>query len=179
MKPIGWTRGLALIVGGIAAAAAGAAAGDEVAAGRVAVRFFEPETFTDLREAGLDFENERGRAFYLPLFQKHLEQRAPRYLKEGERLELTFTDIDLAGEFEPGRGLAYYDVRIVRDRYLPRLAFQFRVTAADGTVVKEGERRLADGSFMIRGAGMDNDSLRYEKAMLDDWMRREFRRAKD
>jgi hypothetical protein len=165
----------ALLGVGLAFTGALAAAGADASAGRVSVRFHEPEKFTDLKERATDHENEEGREHFLPLFEKHLQNRAPAFLADGQQLAVTFTNIDLAGDFEPGRGPVHSDVRIVRDRYVPRLEFAFKLTDASGTVVKEGARKLLDGSFLIRGAGMDTDSLRYEKTMLDDWMRKEFR----
>ena len=39
--------------------------------------------------------------------------------------------------------------------------------------------KLVDGSFLIRGSGTDTDSLRYEKTMLDDWLRKEFRQRRE
>ena len=40
----------------------------------------------------------------------------------------------------------------------------------------QGERKLIDSSYLFNSSiGMSNDPLRYEKRLLDDWVRREFR----
>ena len=39
---------------------------------------------------------------------------------EGDKLTITFTDIDLAGDFEPWRGPQWDEVRIVKAIYPPR-----------------------------------------------------------
>jgi len=145
--------------------------------GRVTVTFWEPENFTDLRETSGDFDNERGREQYLPLLKEYLEQQAAKRLSPGLRLNLTFTDIDLAGDFEPWHGVDFQDIRIVKDLYLPRLAFRYQVTDASGQTVREGECRLVDGAFLMSVSPTNNDSLRFEKEMLDRWLRQEFPRG--
>jgi hypothetical protein len=147
--------------------------------GRVTVVFERPEKFTDLKDGMTDFENERGRERFLPFIREHLEKRGERILPEGQKLTVTFTDIDLAGDFEAWHGIAFQDVRIVKPVYVPRLAFSYTLTDADGQVVKQGERRLIDGGFqMRRTSAFDSDSLRYEKGMLDDWLRQEIQPRK-
>jgi hypothetical protein len=151
-----------------------AEAGNDPGSDRVTVNFTSPENFTDLREGHPDFENERGREHFLPLFRKYLVQRAGKLLPAGQKLAVTFTDIDLAGDFEPWLGMPLGDVRIVRSVYVPRLAMHFTLTDAGGQVLKEGGRKLLDSSFQLRShSGIDSDSLRYEKEMLNDWLRQE------
>lgn len=144
-------------------------------AGPVTVLFEHPEKYTDLKDSFSDNDNERGRDRYLPFIREHLERAAARRLPAGQRLSVTFSDIDLAGDFEPWRGFNFDDVRIVKDIYIPRLTFAFKVTDASGQVVKSGERKLIDMSFQMGiTAGFRDDPLRYEKAMIDDWLGREF-----
>lgn len=155
------------------------AAGALLAAGepapRVTVAFFEPEKFTDVRDSALF--NDSGRTTYLEQLRDHLLEQAPKHLAEGQRLEITFTDIDLAGDFELWRGPQYFDVRMVRDIYPPRLEFSFRLLDATGKVVKEARRTLLDLAFQLRSSIISqHDTLRYEKSMLDDWLREEFPR---
>jgi hypothetical protein len=146
---------------------------------RITVMFDHPEKFTDLRDNSTDFENEWGREHFLPPLKEHLERHAARLLPAGQKLTVTFTNIDLAGDFEPWRGMAWHDVRIVKDLYVPRMTFKFTVTGEDGQVLKEGERKLLDGAFQMRiTSAFNSDSLRYEKEMLNDWLRSEFPAAK-
>ena len=54
-----------------------------------------------------------------------------------------------------------------------------QVDAADvGTVVGEGERKLSDFAFMLGASPSgDSDPLRYEKRMVDSWLRSDWRTA--
>ena len=85
--------------------------------------------------------------------------------------------LKLAGE--PWRGPRFDDVRIVKDIYPPRISLSFRLTDAEGNVVKEGKRELRDLAFMMKiNMSFRDDSVRYEKALLDDWLRAEFPRVR-
>ncbi|MGC4071324.1 MAG: DUF3016 domain-containing protein [Nibricoccus sp.] len=93
---------------------------------------------------------------------------------------ISISDIDLAGDFEPWRGPQFTDVRVVKDLYPPRVNLSFKLTDASGTVVKEGERQLRNLSFQMTATpAFSSDSLRYEKALLDNWLRDEFPKSKE
>ena len=143
---------------------------------RVEVIFFEPEKFTDVRDSYMG--SDKGRDATLAELKDYLERRAVRGLGPGQKLSVTITDVDLAGDFEPWRGGQWGDVRIVKDIYPPRISLAFRLTEADGAVVKEGKRELRDLSFLMKLSIDRNDSLRHEKALLDDWLSTEFRSEK-
>jgi hypothetical protein len=106
--------------------------------------------------------------------ERHVEERAGRLLAPGERLTVAIADIDRAGRTEPWRpGLG--TTRVVRDVYPARITLSFRLAGADGTLLKEGMRQLGD--LPVAAAAVHgNDPLRYEKALLDDWLERELRR---
>jgi len=144
---------------------------------RVEVLFDHPEKFTDVKDSFMG--TDKGRDSYLALFKEYLEQRAPRYLADGQTLTITFTDIDLAGDFEPQRGPNFSDVRIVKDIYPPRLKFSYKVVDASGAVVKEGQEKLVDLSFQMTSSPIDQqDPLHYEKSMLNDWLHSQFAHPK-
>ena len=157
------------LVGWSAALAASADKADSP----VKVTFAEPENFTDLKYAYMD--TDRGRDALVDELKQHILARAAKYLTTGQRLEITITDVDLAGDFEPWRGSDYHDVRIVKDLYPPRVSLQFRLLNADGTVVSEGIRRLQNLGYMMSMAWPLSDPLRYDKEMLSKWLRQEFR----
>jgi hypothetical protein len=108
---------------------------------RAEVNFFEPQKFTDVRDS---YMGDYDRTTYLDSIREHVLEQAKYYVPEGHSLSVTFTDIDMAGDFEPWRGPRFDDIRIVKDIYPPRISLAFRLTDADGKVVKEGKRELRD-----------------------------------
>jgi len=159
------------LVSGIALQAAGTRT-----IARAEVLFFEPQKFTDVKDSSM---GDSARTTYLEQIRDHLLEQAKYYVPEGHKLAVTFTDIDMAGDFEPWRGPRWDDVRIVKDIYPPRMTLTFRLTDAEGNVVKEGKRDLKDLAFMMKiTMSFRDDSVRHEKALLDDWLRAEFPRVR-
>lgn len=170
---------LALLLGLTAAGTLFAADKTAAPANRVTVVFDHPEKYTDVKEYDFDNDNVSGRDHYLPLLKEHIEDVAGRLLAPGQKVTITFSDIDLAGEFEPWHGPRFNDVRMVKEIYPPRLTFTFQLTDESGRVLGEGERKLVDLAYQMRiGGGFRDDPLRYEKDMLGDWMRDELRARK-
>lgn len=139
---------------------------------RVEVTFFQPEKFMDVRDAYIP--SEKGRDAILEQLRDYIVIRAKLFVPEGQKLSITFTDIDLAGEFEGWRGPEFMDVRIVKDIYSPKMNLEFKLTSADGTVLKEGKRQLRDLAFMMKISIKRDDERRFEKALLDDWLEHDF-----
>jgi hypothetical protein len=103
-----------------------------------------------------------------------IERLASELLPAGQRLAITVTSVDLAGEFEPLRRPPYSAVRIMRDVYPPRVELQFRLTDASGAVIAEGRRRLENVAFHDTATVRSTDPLRYDKALWNAWLRTEF-----
>lgn len=144
---------------------------------QVEVVFFEPEKFTDVKDSYMG--TDKGRDSTLEQIKEYLVTRGVRGLLPGQKLAITFTDVDLAGDYEPWRSGQWADVRIVKEIYPPRLTLAFRLTDAEGKVVKEGQRDLRDIAFMMKiTMGFRDDPLRHEKALLDDWLSSEWRPVK-
>ena len=143
-----------------------------VTAADVTVEFRNPENFRDMRESlgGTTDENA------VAALRKYLEENAPAKLQAGQKLRVTFTDIDLAGDF-PGSGGGRYDrVRVIRGIYIPRQEFSFEVTDSAGQIIKQGTRTLTDLNFQANGLRVGSDqSYFYDKLLLEDWLRKEFR----
>lgn len=141
----------------------------------VEVIFDNPEAFTDFKETSSNFEKDRENLEHI--FRTHLEKAAKPYLAEGQKLELRFIDIDLAGDFEPWRGVNFHDIRILKDVYPPRMKFEFRLVGADGKVLAEGKRELSDMAYLMTISIRRDDPNRYDKELLDRWLRSEFKKA--
>jgi len=141
--------------------------------GPVAVRWEDPQTFSEIRYSRNASESRRGN--WVEQLAAHLRKQAQPRLGAGERLEVTITDIDLAGEYEPWHGPQLYDTRVIRDLYPPRIALTFKRVAADGTTLAEGERKLTDPAFLMNSstAGLASDPFRFEKSLIERWLQRE------
>jgi hypothetical protein len=145
-------------------------------AGKVTVIFDHPENFRDVKDSFMS--TDKGRDAILNQIKQFIETKAASYLGAGQTLEVKFTDIDLAGEFEPQHGPQLMDVRIVKEIYAPRFDLGFKLTGADGKMISEGQRKLRDLNFMSRLTLPSSEPLRYEKDILKDWLRDEIKSAK-
>jgi hypothetical protein len=137
----------------------------------VEVRFGDLSKFTDLRVSIAT--TDRDRAGLADELARHVERSAAPRLSEGARLEVTITDVDMAGEYPPITGTMSRDLRVIRDVYPPRIDLDFKLRRADGSVEREGRRELRDPGFLWGSSPFDHDRLVHEKALLDLWLRRE------
>jgi hypothetical protein len=143
---------------------------------RADVIYLEREKFTDVQDRYLG--DDAGRDEILDQLKEHITYDAAQRLPAGTVLQVTVTDIDLAGDFEPWHGPQFYDVRIVKDIYPPKIALAFKLTDAAGNVLKQGTRVLRDLTFQMSLSVDRDDPLHYEKQLIDDWFRAEFGRPK-
>ncbi len=135
---------------------------------RITVAFDHPEIFTDFKDSAMP--TTRGRDAILQQIRKYLHEQAREFIPAGDHLSITFTDIKLAGQFEPWRGPDFDNVRIIRDIYPPFFRFHYVFTNASGKVIAHGDKDLTDLAFQDRLTFPLDDPLRYEKAILSDWM---------
>jgi hypothetical protein len=142
------------------------------AAGTVSVRYDHPENFTETREVKA-FAPSRADPGYLDTLKGYLEKQGAKALQPGQQLYIVVTDVDRAGSYLPSVA-ALNPVRVVKDVYPPRMTLHFRLLDAQGKVVREGERKLSDLGFMYDNPGgfSSTDPLRYEKHMIDRWLKR-------
>jgi len=168
---------LRLLSAAIGLLAAGAIRADTSSpASRVDVVFDHPEKFTDVKDSSLP--TDRGRDAILGSIRAFLVRQAAPLVPDGDTLTITFTNIDLAGEYEPWHGAQWDEIRIVKDIYPPAFKFTYQVTDGSGRVVKQGAEDIRDMSFMMRTVIDTSDPLRYEKDILADWARSNLRDLK-
>lgn len=149
---------------------------DEQKNALVEVHFADDVWRSDSRHA--IFNEEASRRSAETALRKHLVERAGKVLRDDQTLDVTFVSIERAGSFEPWRGAGAQDVRIVRDIYPPRIDLTFKLSNVEGAIRKVGKSQLRDPAFMMHTNMYPNDSLRFEKALLDDWIRRELSERK-
>lgn len=146
------------------------------AQGPVSVAWSDPARFSEFRSSVSRWE--ASQTHWLQELAEYLRRSAEQLLPPGQRLELTILDVDRAGEYEPSRTPGMQQVRVVRDIYPPRMTVGFRQLDADGRVIAEGTRKLADVGFLTHASPLQSDDvLRFEKRMIDSWLRSEFRAA--
>jgi hypothetical protein len=144
--------------------------GDGGGGGTVQVSFQSPENFTDMSRSS---PSSRGAdEGYLSELRQYIERTGASRIPAGHTLSLTITDVDMAGQFEPERGPRFMDIRVVKTIYPPRITLNYRLTDPTGAVVSEGDRRLTDMSFEYNSTPINqDDSLRYEKELIDDFLK--------
>ncbi len=145
------------------------AASMAVAAPSVTVTYDDPQQFTENRYRA---SRRHDRDDYLDTLKAYLIRRAAPMLNAGQRLEVTVTDIKLAGNYEPWRGPQWDDVRFMRDVYPPRIDLRFRLVDAHGKVLRQGARTLRNLGYLHDTPARpgDTDPLRYDKALIDKWL---------
>jgi hypothetical protein len=158
----------ALAAGAVAVAATPTAAPDSVS-----VEFIHPEKFTDLQDQRT--ADERVRNAYMDDLRRTIERRAASELGPDRKLAVTITDVDMAGDLEFGvaRGR---DIRLMRQSSPPRIDLSFRLTDANGNVLKSGERHLTDLGYIQPERPTTDASLFFEKRLLSEWLDTELRR---
>ena len=149
------------------------AVNNHVTAADVTVVFQDSDKFTDVRDSMGGPTNQA----YLDILSKYLKEKAPARLQAGQKLTVTFTDIDLAGDFLPGRQPGFDRVRIIKAIYIPRMKLSFQVVDASSKVVKEGQRSLSNMNFQEEGLPFRSSSeeLYYDRELLNRWLSTEFK----
>ena len=65
--------------------------------------------------------------------------------------------------------------RVIKDIDIPRINFSYQLVDNSGDVLQEAEVKLKDMSFLSGSSNFyKSDRLRYEKAMLQRWFKKEF-----
>ncbi|ELC7365450.1 hypothetical protein B9Y76_01905 [Stenotrophomonas maltophilia] len=140
--------------------------------GPVSVKWEDPAKFTEIRQSTNRFEAERGD--WVQQLARYLQTTAAKPLQPGQTLDVTLVDIKRAGDYEPWHGPRGRDIRIMRDIYPPRISLQYTLKDASGRIVSEGDARLSDTGYLHNlGLRSDSDPLRYEKRLIDDWVKRQ------
>jgi hypothetical protein len=100
----------------------------------------------------------------------YLERRAAGMLGPGRKLSVQLLSVYRAGHrsWTPGND----GVRVVTDATPARIELAFRLRDAAGAATSEGTRLLRSPDYFVADRG--GDPLRFEKALLDDWLAREF-----
>ncbi|WP_158289009.1 DUF3016 domain-containing protein [Rubrivivax albus] len=139
------------------------------ATGAAEVHYAQPERFTDAGFGSVERERTQAR------LTAEIERLASR-LPDGQRLSVTFTDVDLAGEIDHFSPHGLRVMGLLPDA--PRLSLRFELTQG-GEVVARGEEQLRDLSYLVRRSGLDHRAaLPYESRLLTEWFEQRFAAAR-
>lgn len=142
---------------------------------RVEIQWVNPDDYSDIRPSNQSRSRFRERTF--KQLEQHFESLATR-LPEGQRLKLSVTNLDLAGQVWPAYmiGIGFgSDVRLIERVDIPRINFSYELSDVDGNVLRQGEEKLKDMAFLDRiSPRYRNGALRYEKNMIQNWFVKHF-----
>ncbi len=141
-----------------------------LAGGSAVVNWSNPANYKDVRASSGSQEEFQARTF------AELEgtmQKLADALPEGQKLEMTVTDLDLAGDVQlTGARTQHQDVRVVKDMYPAKMTFHYRLLDASGSVLKEGDEKLRSRTMSASMRTGSSESLEIEKRMLRNWFKR-------
>lgn len=127
----------------------------------VTVTYVKPDEYTDMPFSPYDRERtlKDFSAYFATLNKK---------LPEGQTLKIEVLDIDLAGRLYPRR--AADDIRVMTGGAdWPRMHLRYTLEE-NGQVLRSGDEQISSMNYQWnRTSYFDNDAMRYEKQMLDDW----------
>ena len=148
----------------LVAIASGLTLGAGSASAAVTVNFTQPEQYVDMPFA--PWEKER----VMKDLKEHFNKLADQ-LPAGQDLKVDVIDIDLAGRLEPNPRFGD-EIRVLRGRAdWPTIALRYSIES-QGKVLRSGDVRIDDKSYFDHiNRYSANESLRYEKRMLDDWFK--------
>ena len=138
----------------------------------VAVTFNKPEQYVDLPFMTHERDD------VLKTLKQHFEKLGAT-LPAGQDLSVEILDVDLAGRLEPSKLTSSTELRVLRGGAdWPMIELRYRIEAG-GKSVKAGGARVTDMNYLGHlNRYPSGESLRYEKAMLDDWFKKEILLAK-
>jgi len=139
---------------------------------KVDVVFQNSDKFTDIKDAAVP--TEAGEQDILNRIKEFIISEANTYVLNNQKLTIVFTDIDLAGDYEPWRGFGWDNVRMVKSIYPPHFCFTWKLVDSEGKVLKSGTEDIRDLAFDMRVTLDQQDSLHIEKDILKDWFRAHF-----
>src|SRR4026209_1459068 len=145
----------------LAAVGLGVSSGASARDGRVAVELANPQKFSDFKTSCVN------RPVDVTALAAQLERSvkitAGRWLPEGQRMEITVSNIDMAGDIEVWRNPFACDLRTMKDIYPPRIDLTFRILDAEGKEIRTGTRRLVDVNYLARPTPPGGDQHRHAK----------------
>ena len=163
---------LKIVIASIALSSLGLAAqanpdeeSSKTASSSIEVTWGDFDKFRDVR-AGSEPKgvfHERVKKSFEKFFKEYSEEVA-----DGQNLVIEITDLDLAGDVLPS---GINQVRIMKDLHFPRMEFSYKLTGADGSVIKQGDAKIKDMNYLYHEKTWKRyrEGFYYEKRMFREW----------
>ena len=139
----------------------------------VEIEWQDPGKYRDIRAGNEGQKNFEERV--TAALTRSFEDAAADHLPAEQKLRLTITDVDLAGDIE----YFFLDfpegIRVMRDVYFPSIAFTYELLDASGAVIDSGEENIKDMGYRFSGMDFINDPpFNYEDRLIHDWISESF-----
>lgn len=135
----------------------------------VQVVWQEPAKYADINPG--EEEKDKFEATLFVEFNKIFAGLAQN-LPDGDHWEVTITDLDLAGEVRQPTQAGGRLIRSVKATDRPAITFTYKLTDAQGQLVKQDTVDLKDPAFMSRSPkliGLRDKPFPYEEYMIKRW----------
>jgi len=138
---------------------------------KVQINWADPNDYKDIRASSSESRQDH-RQRLASNIQAHMDKLASD-LADDSTLEMTFTNLTLAGRVRTGRtGSGSEQVRVVRDGYPARMSFSYKLLDNNGDAIKQGEENLTSPlSSTSISTTSRNEPFRIEKKMLTRWFK--------
>lgn len=172
------TLALTLSLLALSCAHANLGSNEENTSTNLTIEFVEPKSFTDVLPSNESRSKFRKRV--MAEFEEYFTEFADD-LPQGQSLEVSVTDIDLAGDTRSPRipiGSAFFDVRVMEDIFIPRIDFSYVLKDASGMVLQSDEVKLKDMAYLQRAGVLrgNRHAFSYERNMIERWFKDTFER---
>jgi hypothetical protein len=128
-----------------------------------------PKDYRDIKSSG-ELQSRYEKRLFETLTE-NINKEAAKILKPNQKLEMTITDVDLAGDMRPTFGATANDLRIIKDIYPPRMTFSYQVMENDKVIIA-GDEKLSDMGFMGGIQSLNDKPFIYETKMLTEWLKK-------
>jgi len=131
--------------------------------GSATVTLIKPRDFSDIKAGNFGTQAN----FEQSVANKLAEALAKHFKEADVTIDITFTDIDLAGETRYNT----QEIRVLKDLYIPRMSFEFVIKDLAGKVVLADTVEIKDMGYLSRRLfGMEANALiGYDNRMLVEY----------
>ena len=131
--------------------------------GLATVTLINPRNFSDIDTGNFGIQSD-----FEQSVAKKLAEALADYFKETDvTIDITFTNIDLAGETRYNM----QEIRVLKDLYIPRMSFEYVIKDIAGNIMLADTVDIKDMSYLSKRLfGMEaNNLIGYDKRMLIEY----------